>query len=116
MSYLTEAFKQMELLESEQFTFDKDGAAKLETFLDDDMLNDFEAIIDPEAETKEDLKDSYMGNVICRCPICKQLNYKDPESIIVDEEEQLEYELENESRYFLEIENLKTVIEYFSKQ
>ena len=89
MSYLTEAFKQMELLESEQFTFDKDGAAKLANFLDDDMLNDIEAIIDPEAETKEELKDSYMGNVICRCPICRSLIYRDPEDIKVDEEEQL---------------------------
>jgi hypothetical protein len=89
MSYLTEAFKQMELLESEQFTFDKDGATKLANFLDDDMLNDFEAIIDPEAETKEELKDSYMGNVICRCPICRSLIYRDPEEIKVDEEEQL---------------------------
>ena len=89
MSYLTEAFKQMELLESEQFSFDKDGAAKLANFLDDDMLNDFEAIIDPEAETKEELKDSYMGNVICRCPICRSLIYRDPEDIKVDEEEQL---------------------------
>jgi hypothetical protein len=89
MSYLTEAFKQMELLESEQFTFDKDGAAKLETFLDDDMLNDFEAIIDPEAETKEEIKDSYMGDVICRCCICKSLIYKDPEEIVIDEEAQL---------------------------
>lgn len=89
MSYLTEAFKQMELLESEQFSFDKDGAAKLANFLDDDMLNDFEAIIDPEAETKEELKDSYMGNVICRCPICRSLIYRDPEEIKVDEEEQL---------------------------
>ena len=89
MSYLTEAFKQMELLESEQFSFDKDGAAKLGNFLDDDMLSDFEAIIDPEAETKEELKDSYMGNVICRCPICRSLIYRDPEAIVIDEKEQL---------------------------
>lgn len=89
MSYLTEAFKQMELLEGEQFTFDKNGAAKLANFLDDDMLNDFEVIIDPEAETKEEVKDSYMGEVICRCPICKSLIYKNPEEIIVDKEIQL---------------------------
>ena len=89
MNYLTEAFKQMELLESEKFTFDKDGAAKLANFLDDDMAIDFETIIDPEAETKEELKSSYMGNVICRCPICRSLIYREPEDIVIDEEEQL---------------------------
>ena len=101
MSYLTEAFKQMELLESEQFTFDKNGATKLANFLDDDMLKDFEAIIDPEAETKEEIKDSYMGNVICRCPICKSLIYRDPEEIVIDEEAQLA-NIEDECQFCFE--------------
>ena len=88
MNYLTEAFKQMELLESEKFTFDKDGAAKLANFLDDDMLNDFEAIIDPEAETEEEVEDSYTDKVILDCNVCHSKIYKDPSEIIISDDKE----------------------------
>lgn len=86
-TFLTEAFQQMELLESNDFTFDAKGATELANFLEGDMLNDFEDIIDPEAETIDDLKDSYIGNVICQCEICKSKIFKDPEDIKIDAED-----------------------------
>ena len=87
--YLTEAFKQMELIESNEFTYDADGAAELANFMEKDMLDDFEAIIDPEAETVEDLKDSYIGDVICECPVCKSKLFKSPEDIKIEDGEEL---------------------------
>ena len=88
-NYLAEAFTQLNLLESEQFSFDKEGAAKLANFMEDDALSDLEVVIDPEAETEDDLRDSYIGMGILGCEICKSMIYKDMEDIKVDEEAHL---------------------------
>lgn len=85
-NYLAEAFQQMKLLESETFSFDNDGAAKLSNFMDDDLLTDVEVVIDPEAETEEDLKDSYIGDIILSCEVCHSMIYKREEEISVEED------------------------------
>ena len=41
-NYLAEAFTQLKLLESEQFSFDKEGVAQLANFMEDDAISDFE--------------------------------------------------------------------------
>ena len=41
-NYLTEAFKEMELLESKSFGLDKQGLEGLDSFLDTDELKDIE--------------------------------------------------------------------------
>ena len=69
-NYLREAFKELELLDEEVFPFDKDGAAELKNFMDGDITDDTESIIDPEAESEEDLQDSYEGKVVIQCEIC----------------------------------------------
>lgn len=88
-NYLTEAFKELDLLESQSFDVDKKGTSELEDFLEDDSLDDFEVVIDPEAETEEDLQKSYMGKVILMCDVCRSMIYKDPAEIVIDEESQL---------------------------
>lgn len=85
-NYLKEAFKELELLNEETFSFDKGGAAELKKFYDGDTTDDYESIIDPEAETKDELEDSYEGKVIIACKICHGMQYKDPQDIIIDEE------------------------------
>lgn len=85
-NYLKEAFKELELLNEETFSFDKDGAAELKKFYDGDTTDDYESIIDPEAETKDELEDSYEGKVIVACKICHGMQYKDPQDIVIDEE------------------------------
>ena len=85
-NYLKEAFKELELLNEETFSFDKDGAAELKKFYDGDTTDDYESIIDPEAETKDELEDSYEGKVIIACKICHGMQYKDPQDIVIDEE------------------------------
>lgn len=88
-NYLTEAFKEMELLDSDSFSFDKAGAEKLGNFMEDDTLDDFETVIDPEASTEEDLEASYIGKGILACDVCQSMIYKDMEQITIDEESQL---------------------------
>lgn len=88
-NYLTEAFKELDLLESQSFDVDKKGTSELEDFLEDDSLDDFEVVIDPEAETEEDLQKSYMGKAILMCDVCHSMIYKDPAEIVIDEESQL---------------------------
>ena len=83
--YLTEAFKQMNDLDEEVFKADVDGAKKLQAFLDGDTVDEFETIIDPEAETVDDLQDSYIGKIILNCPVCNAKIYKDLDNIIIDD-------------------------------
>lgn len=45
-----------------------------------------EMIIDLEANSEEDIKDSYVGDVILKCNVCNTLIYKKPEEVIHDEE------------------------------
>lgn len=85
-NYLREAFKELELLDEEVFPFDKDGAAELQKFLDGDITDDTESIIDPEADNEEELKDSYKGKVIIACKICNTMQYEDPQDIVIDDE------------------------------
>lgn len=58
-------------------------AAK-ELIKDEDAKNT-ETIVDVDAETINELKDSYVGNVILRCPVCRTLIYKKPEALLKDE-------------------------------
>ena len=85
-NYLKEAFKELELLDEEVFPFNKDGAVDLQKFLDGDITDDTESIIDPEADSEEDLQKSYEGKVIISCKICHDMQYKDPQDIVIDEE------------------------------
>lgn len=88
-NYLSEAFKEMELLESDSFSFNKTGAAELGNFMEDDTLDDFETVIDPEALTEDELQDSYIGMGILACDVCHSMIYKAIEEIAIDEESQL---------------------------
>ena len=87
---INEAFKELkgiEDLDEELFSFDKKGITALNAFLDrssDPVLD----VIDPLASSEEEIQPSYTGNVICRCCVCKQLIYKNPEDVVVDEETQ----------------------------
>ena len=98
-NYLTEAFKELELLATVDldkedkltatFDFDKKGAEDLGKFMEDDTFKDFETVIDPEATTEDELQDSYIGMGILGCEICHSMIYKPVEEIVIDEETQM---------------------------
>lgn len=83
---INDAFKALEGLNEDIFSADDKGIEELRSFYDGDTDFEAEDIIDVEAKTKEDLKDSYVGHVILRCPICTTLIYKLPKEVILDED------------------------------
>lgn len=84
--YLQEAFKQFKLLEGEEFDIDDSGIEDMKSFIDNDEATDFTDIIDPEAETEEDLEDSYIGKIILDCHVCHSKIYKNAEDVDYNEE------------------------------
>jgi len=88
--YLQEAFKALDILNEEDFNLSSvDGLKDAKEFIDTDEKSDFIDIIDPEAETEEEIKDSYVGDVILDCCVCHSKLYKHPDEVIIDEEANL---------------------------
>ena len=89
--YLSEAFRQLELLNEEDFNLSTTADnSDLKDFLDNDDVSIMSLdVIDPEAETEEDLEDSYTGKVILDCCVCHSKLYKDKEEVQIDEEQDL---------------------------
>lgn len=85
---LKDAFKQLDFLKEDVFDISSDGLQQLQDFEDTDEENPI-TIIDIDAETEEDLKDSYIGNVILECAVCKTKLYKNPKDVVIDDEEGL---------------------------
>lgn len=88
MNYLTDAFKAMDMLNEEAFDPTPEGAEELSDFLSGD-IDDTIDIIDPNAETEEELEDSYVGKIILDCCVCHSKLYKDKDEITLDEEAEI---------------------------
>lgn len=86
---LTEAFKVLDSLTEDTFDLDQAGIAKLSDFENDDFQDDAVQVIDVEATTEDELKDSYVGKVILDCQVCHSKHYADKENIVLDETETL---------------------------
>lgn len=86
---LFEAFQALDTLNEEVFNVTSDGIEKLKEFEDGDTIEEMETIIDPLAETDEDLQASYLGKAILNCIICQSKIYKDPSEVVLSEDESL---------------------------
>lgn len=82
------AFKEMSLCEDVFPLGTEKDKEELKTFIDSDELG-LNTIIDGEAETVDDIKDSYVGQVVLRCPVCQSMVYRAKENIVVDEDSDL---------------------------
>jgi hypothetical protein len=82
--YLSEAFKRLDALNEETFSITDNGLEDYVEFQDNDELDTTIDVIDMEAETEEDLEDSYVGKVILDCCVCHSKLYKDVEDVVVD--------------------------------
>lgn len=82
-SMLHEAFKELSLLKEADFNLNDE----IDTFdlsqLDDEIPT--MDIIDTEAETEDDVEDSYEGKLILDCNVCHTKIYKDPSEVVLDE-------------------------------
>ena len=86
MDIIHEAFKQFEALNEDTFEVTDKGIAELKDFednIDDDIYAQLD-IIDRDAESENQLKDSYIGDVILDCTICHSKMYKDKENVVID--------------------------------
>lgn len=90
--YLQEAFKAFDEIDAlNEDVFDisiNDGLEKAKEFEDEPVWDDREEeiIIDPLAETKDELEKDYVGKAILQCEICKSMIYKNPDEVVIDEE------------------------------
>lgn len=95
MSIINEAFAALEELDEQIFSLseaditDDDVFDNLETFLDTEEESedgDTAIVIDPIAETEDELEDSYVGKCIIKCEVCGSLQYVNPEEITIEED------------------------------
>jgi large subunit ribosomal protein L34 len=89
MSFLTEAFQELRLTESEDFSLDKKGTKELKDFLDDDKEMDIVTVIDTDVENPDDVSNVHIGMTILGCDVCNSLHYVDTDSLVIDEEQGL---------------------------
>ena len=85
-NYIVEAFKAMNLLESEDISLNQDGFEELKGFMDEAGVDPDEEstdVYDLEAEAAEDLKDSYVGKVVLECSVCHSDIFVDKAEISV---------------------------------
>ena len=86
MSYLTEAFKQLNIIDEDLFPTDSEGLNKLKDFMKSDIDDEDLVVYDETANNEDEIKDSYDGKVILRCSVCKSYFFKEPKSVIIDAE------------------------------
>ena len=84
--YLSEAFKKLDILNEDTFTINDNGLEDFVKFEEDDEFEDSIDVIDPDAETEEDLQDSYVGKVILDCCVCHSKIYKDVEDVVIEDD------------------------------
>lgn len=89
MSILTEAFKELKELDDLDFDLEDDeDVDKAQKFLDsEDDTENIEMIVDIDAEDEEDLKDTYVGELLLYCPVCHTIHYAKEEEINKGEDE-----------------------------
>lgn len=89
MSYWNEAFKELDELEDDVDLQSEEDVKKAVDFLngDTDNTDHLEMVVDIDADTEEDLQDSYIGEILLMCPACHTLHYAHEEDIVRDEEE-----------------------------
>ena len=108
MNYLSEAFKKLDVLDEDVFDVDAKGIRDFEEFRDNDDTDDVITIVDPEAESEEDLSDSYIGKVILDCSVCHTDIYKDKSEVTIDEEQGLA-NVGEECPYCFSIDGFKVI-------
>lgn len=86
-AYLKNAFRMLDALNEDIFDVSDEGISQLADTLNTE--DNTVSIIDPEADSEEDLQDSYMDKVILECEVCHSLIYKDKDEINIDDESQL---------------------------
>ena len=88
--FLTEAFKELKMLNEEDYNLNnKDEIEDMHDTVFNQLDDKSIDIIDPNAQSVDDLEDSYIGKVILDCDVCHSKIYKDPSEVVIDDESSL---------------------------
>lgn len=88
--FLTEAFKELKMLNEEDYNLNnKDEIEDMHDTVFNQLDDKSIDIIDPNAQSVDDLEDSYVGKVILDCDVCHSKIYKDPSEVVIDDESSL---------------------------
>ncbi len=82
---LNEAFKLLDALNEDMFDTSLDGINSLADAMDGDNTDDIIKVVDVDAETEEDVQDSYLGKVILNCNVCHSLRFANKDEIEIDD-------------------------------
>ena len=94
---IEEPVKEEVLNESQSFDLnDAEEVKEADKIMKKDSDDTIEQIVDASAESKEDLKKSYVGSIILQCPTCKAMMYKDPDQLVKVEGEEELYNVDEE--------------------
>lgn len=86
LDYINEAFRCLDLLTEDVFRADSEGISELSDFMSSDVDNEETiSIIDMDAETEDDLLDSYVGKLIVECNVCHSPLFRNKEDIKFNE-------------------------------
>lgn len=86
--FLADAFQKLNSLTEDTFEFNVDGIEKMKEFEEEPVVDEVE-VVDLDAETEEEVQDSYIGKVILDCDVCHSKLFKDVDEVEVDEDTQL---------------------------
>ena len=104
---LTEAFKQLEVLEEEAFDINSiEGTEDAKDFMDKDDSEDIVDVIDVYAEEEDELADSYVGKVILECNVCHSKIFEDADKVEIEGEDA---NLEEECPYCFSMDGYKVI-------
>lgn len=88
MYNLEEAFMSLDEVDDGVFSLDKSGIEKLKDYRDAyDETEETVKVIDVDAENEEEVKDSYVGDVILECSVCHAKIYKNKNEIVISDAE-----------------------------
>lgn len=107
-AYITEAFKRLSMLDEDVFDVTDDGIQELKDFEDDSETDETVDIIDPEAESEDELADSYIGKVILDCCVCHSKIYKNKDEVHLSDDETVANE-DEECPYCYSTEGYKVI-------
>ena len=83
MNYLNEAFRSLESLNEDLFDVDDiEGVSATLNSQDAETVR----VIDPEADTYDDINDAYVGKIIIDCHVCHSHIFKNKEDITITED------------------------------
>lgn len=90
-NYIVEAFKAMNLLESEDISLNADGVDTLSGFMAEAGVDPDEEevdVFDIEAGEEDELKQSYVGKVVLECSVCHSNIFVDKSEVSVGTDEE----------------------------